>query len=453
MPEINQQIKVIIEFQTKTAGMKTAIKKIQEMREAGQITGAETQRLNGELSALDEESYNAAQGMLKYEKKQKKANEAQRNATRTSGRMTGAYLSLMFTGMALTRVFGGMVKSVLDTLGVTEMFQATLLVVLLPAMEMILPFLFWLMDWFMNLPEPVQKVIGIIVILIAIIGGILTVIGMVGTFMAGGFGLIGPILQTIGSVFMWFVNLIWGAIMWVWTGVLAPFIGWVATALGVGFGTAAAIILAVIAAITAIIFGAIEAWKNNFLGFKDAVIGIWESVKQIFTGLGQFFSGVWSVIVGIFTGNFDKIKQGFSKMGEGIKNIFIGIANYVINTMNQLVSLLISSLAQIVRAIQWVWNLIPGHKKATWYQDIMAMGANKQLIPSFAEGGVMPHTGLAMVHKGETITPAGQNINTAPTINIQASISNDYDVRRLADQLSKYWVNDMERVSKGRGLI
>jgi hypothetical protein len=225
------------------------------------------------------------------------------------------------------------------------------------------------------------------------------------------------------------------------------------TALGVSFGVAFAIIAGVIAALVLLVLGAIAAWKNNFLGFKDAVIGIWEAIKTYITGFVQFFTGIWNIISGIFTGNTDKIKQGFSLMAEGIKNIFKGIANFIISIINALIGLIIAALAQVIRLAQWIWNKVPGHNKVTWYEDIMAMGAGKGLIPTFANGGVMPYTGLAMVHAGETITPAGQNINSSPTINIQASISNDYDVRRLADQLSKYWVNDMERVSKARGII
>jgi hypothetical protein len=140
-------------------------------------------------------------------------------------------------------------------------------------------------------------------------------------------------------------------------------------------------------------------------------------------------------------------------MGEGIVNIFKGVANLIININNMMISLIISAFAQVVRVAQWIWNLIPGHKDVTWYQDIMAMGAGKNLIPTFATGGVMPYTGLAMVHAGETITPAGQGINSSPVFNINASISNDYDVRRLAEQLNKYWTSDMERISKGRGMI
>jgi hypothetical protein len=272
------------------------------------------------------------------------------------------------------------------------------------------------------------------VILAAALGVLFTVLGMFGTFAVGGFKIIA------------------GAVSGLW-GVLSGFVSWVGTALGVSFGAAFAIIAAVIVAIIALVVGAIAAWKNNFLGFRDAVIGIWNAIKQIIQGFVQFFVGIWDIISGIFTLNWDKIKKGFNLMGEGIQNVFRGIANFIINIINALVGLILSALAQIIRPIQWIWNLIPGHKDVTWYQDLMALGAGKGLIPTFQAGGVMPYTGLAMVHAGETITPAGQNINNAPIFNITANVSNDYDVRRLADQLSKYWTTDFERITKSRGMI
>jgi hypothetical protein len=286
----------------------------------------------------------------------------------------------------------------------------------------------------MNLPEPIQFVIGLFVIIAAALGMLFTAIGMFGTFAVGGFSVIS------------------GAVASLW-GVIAGFVSWVAVALGVGFGVAFAIVAAIIIAVIALVVGAIEAWKNNFLGFKDAVIGIWEAIKTIVMGFVSFFVGIWDVITGIFTGNFDLIKQGFGKMGDGIVGIFKGVANLVINIVNALVGLIVSALAQLIRPIQWIWNMIPGHAKVTWYEDIMSAGAGKNLIPSFATGGVMPYTGLAMLHAGETITPAGQGINSAPTFNITTNVSNDYDVRRLADDLSKYWVQDMERMSKSRGIV
>jgi len=434
MPDVNQQIKVVIDFQTNLNKMSRAIASLDKLKAAQLMSNKEYKSGMDLLQKSDPQWFALSKKMKSYEDRQKAINKAQQEARTNARRLTGAYLSLMFTGMALVRVFGGMVKSVLEVLGVADMLNATILVVLLPALQPLSDILFGIMDWFMNLPEPVQKVIGGFVLLATIVGYLFTIIGMFGTFFAGGWKIIG------------------GAINWLW-GLLTGFVSWVATALGVSFGAAFAIVLAVIAAIIVLVIGAIEAWKNNFLGFKDAVIGVWNAIKSIIQGFVTFFQGIWYVISGIFTGNFARIGEGFAMMGDGIKGVFRGIANFIINIFNALVGLVISALAQIVRAAEWVWNAIPGTKKVTWYEDIMKLGGGKGLIPTFAEGGVMPYTGLAMLHAGETITPPGQSINSSPTINIQASISNDYDVRRLADQLSKYWVNDMERISKSRGMI
>jgi phage-related protein len=434
LPDINQQINIIATFQSKLSGMNKAINTLNKLKEAHGLTNKKYQEEINLLKKSDPLMFKMAKKMKIYEERQKKINKAQQEGSSNARRMTGAYMSVMFTGMALTRVFGGLVKSVLDVLGVSEMLNATILVVLLPALEPLSNILFGIMDFFMNLPEPVQKVIGGFVLLAAVIGVLMTVFGTLGIFFLNG-------IKAFGGIINWF----WG--------LLSGFVTWVATALGVSFGAAFAIIAAIIVAVIALVVGAIAAWKNNFLGFKDAVIGVWNAIKSIIQGFVQFFKGIWDIIAGIFTGNFDRIKQGFGLVGEGIKNVFKGIANFIINIINALVGLIISALAQLIRAIQWVWNLIPGHKNVTWYQDIMALGAGKGLIPTFQQGGVMPYTGLAMVHAGETITPAGQSINNAPVFNITANVSSDYDVRRLADQLSKYWVNDMERISKSRGMI
>lgn len=434
MPEVNQQINIIATFQSKLGGMNKAIASLDKLKQAQLLTNDEYEKSISLLQKSDPEMFKLSKQLKAQEERQKAINKAKRDATTGARRMTGAYLSLMFTGMALTRVFGGLVKGVLDVLGVSDMLNATILVVLLPALQPLADVLFNIMDFFMNLPEPVQKIIGMFVILAAALGILFTVLGMFGTFAVGGFKIIA------------------GAVSGLW-GVLSGFVAWVAGALGVSFGVAFAIILAVIVAVIALVVGAIEAWKNNFLGFKDAVIGIWEAIKTVVQGFVNFFKGILDIVVGIFTLNGDKIKEGFRLVGEGIKGIFKGVANFVINIINALVGLIVSALAQLIRPIQWIWNKIPGHAKVTWYEDIMAAGAGKNLIPSFATGGVMPYTGLAMLHAGETITPAGQGINSAPTFNITANVSNDYDVRRLADQLSKYWTTDFERITKSRGMI
>ena len=77
-------------------------------------------------------------------------------------------LGVMFFGMMMQRMFMGLLQPVMEAFGVFDLFRIMLLTLFLPVMEMIFPFLLTMMEWFMNLPEPVKKMIGIFVVLGAI---------------------------------------------------------------------------------------------------------------------------------------------------------------------------------------------------------------------------------------------------------------------------------------------
>lgn len=77
----------------------------------------------------------------------------------------------------------------------------------------------------------------------------------------------------------------------------------------------------------------------------------------------------------------------------------------------------------------------------------------------FADGGIVPGPiGApvpAIVHGGEQVIPVGgKGSGMGQTINVSvnANVSSSYDVRRLADELKRYWVSDFERVSQGRSI-
>ncbi len=415
------------------------------------------QRITGELKGLENVAESGKQATESFNKLTHATNKLGNSlglAKTETRRFKFEWLSLMFAGMALDRVFGGLARSVFEMFGISESLASMWAIVLLPVIEPLANLLYGLMEIMMDLPEPVKIVLGVFVLLAAAIGFILSAVGQAILGMGGlaiAFpGLWAKLVAGVSGVF----SAITGLFSWLW-GLISGFVAWVAGALGVSFGAAVAIIVAVIAAITALVFGGIEAWKNNFLGFKDSIIKIWESIKQFIQGFVQFFAGAWNVIAGIFTLNTEKIKAGFAMMGEGVKNIFISVANFVINVINTLVSLVISGLAQVVRAAQFIWNLVPAHAKVDWYGDMMKLGANKNLIPSFQTGGIMPHTGLAMLHAGERIIPANQVSSSysnqySPTINLNANVSSSYDVRKLAGELNQYWARDFEKIAKGK---
>ena len=75
-------------------------------------------------------------------------------------------------------------------------------------------------------------------------------------------------------------------------------------------------------------------------------------------------------------------------------------------------------------------------------------------IPEFQHGGYVPTTGLAMLHAGEHVTPAGgttrtssaTTINYNPTFYITGEMRSDTDLRELANKLSDIMKDDVRRI-------
>jgi len=78
-------------------------------------------------------------------------------------RFRGELLSVMFAGMALTRSLNGIISAQMELWGVTELTSAAWQVTMLPIMAQFAPFLYKVLDGFMNLPEPVQKGVGALI--------------------------------------------------------------------------------------------------------------------------------------------------------------------------------------------------------------------------------------------------------------------------------------------------
>jgi hypothetical protein len=167
---------------------------------------------------------------------------------------------------------------------------------------------------------------------------------------------------------------------------------------------------------------------------KTGIFG--DSVSALFQGLKDINNKGENWLVKILSGiTGDKpaeIKKTLEELKKGPWNIPITITTSILGGMG------------------WIWDTLKLLVKTVIGTTSSILGHG---FPSFQTGGIMPYTGMAMLHAGETIIPAGESLNNQVTINITASVSSDYDVRRLADQLSKYWTNDFERISKSRGMI
>jgi len=82
-------------------------------------------------------------------------------------------LGTFFFGKMLQDTFFGLLKPIMETFGVFELFSTMLQVLFLPIMESLFPIMLKVMMWFMDLDPSTQKMIGGIVVATAAFGGLL----------------------------------------------------------------------------------------------------------------------------------------------------------------------------------------------------------------------------------------------------------------------------------------
>jgi len=205
-------------------------------------------------------------------------------------------LGVMFFGMAMQRVFTGLLKPIFDAYGMVDLFNSVLLVTFIPIMDILLPMILSLVEYFMNLSPETQKVIGVIVLLGAGIGILLGFLGQLALGIVS-LLLIGPVFSAIGTF-----------IIGIFSAISLP-------------------IIAVIAVIIGLVIGMKRAWDDNFMGMRDTVGNIMEGVKGYFHSVFKVLGGIVKVFIGTFTLDFDK-------MWEGVKQIFSGAIGVISNAFD-----------------------------------------------------------------------------------------------------------------------
>ena len=149
----------------------------------------------------------------------------------------------------------------------------------------------------------------------------------------------------------------------------------------------------------------IVALVTNFMGFRDAVIGV-------FTAIYNAVKPVIDAIIGIIQGLYNFIK--------GIVDAVAGFIGWLTGAAGTA-----SKTAAGITAPTPTPTPAPIRPSPVRYYQF---------------GGLVEETGLAFLHRGETVVPAGGSsslFNDYSTITIYASIGSDYDVDRLADRLDE----------------
>lgn len=191
--------------------------------------------------------------------------------------------------------------------------------------------------------------------------------------------------------------------------------------------------------IVAIFNGVVNFFKGIFQGAWEVIKtvwnvvvswfkGIWDGIKNVFSAVGSWFGNVFtsawnniknafSKITGFFQGIWDSIKSIFSKVGQVVGDAITGTVKKAVNTVLSTAVKIINGFISAINTAISVINAIPG---------VNIKKLNKLEVPSFDVGtNYVPEDMIAMVHKGERITPAKYNNDDWTGNEVDMSETND----------------------------
>ena len=269
-------------------------------------------------------------------------------------------LGVMFFGMMLAKTFQSLLNPALEAYGVMELWKTMLLVVFMPIVDEIFPILLKLMEYFMNQPEPIKKMIGVLAVLGYIFSQLLFVVG---AFILGIGSLIffwGPLIA-VATLFASVLLPIWAIFVGL-TDVLSSTEGSMGSLIGkikMFFGVlgliavilhlfpvwviALFVLLGVLLAktIAEFLVRAATVFKRGIDRIKAAIVWAWDYIMD-------FLSGGWDSLYKLFKWSLDLLVKIF---GPAIR-LIIGVIKWLWDNIIGKFKVGDKSLKEIVEAIK-----------------------------------------------------------------------------------------------------
>jgi len=331
------------------------------------------------------------------EAKTKKLEQNTNRLAKSSWKLTGSFLGIMFAGMALYRAFGGLLQTQMELWGISELLGGMWTTVLAPIMEKILNFIMPLVEGFMNLSEGWQTFIGIGILLGAGLGLILMIFGQVALGLGALAMLFGVSMGTIAGFILPIIGII-AAVGVIIYGVIAIVQGEFKKGIGI------------ILLVGAILFVFIAWWALVIVAVAIAMGFIIRYWTEIRTFLNSTFANIGGVLK---TWLVDKPTEWIQGFFDWVTGIYDKIAGFV-------------------------------SKIFGGGDEVAGKGGS---LGSYQNGGIIPQTGNYTLHKGETVVPAGSNASGV-TINSNYSInvSDKMQMERMIEDNNRKLVSDVRRL-------
>ena len=249
------------------------------------------------------------------------------------------------------------------------------------------------------------------------------------------------ICNLVSAIGQWFADL-WNKIVEIFTPVVDFFVGVFQGAwegIKAIWNGVVAFFKAIWDGIVAIFKGVVNFYKTIFTTAWNVIKtvwsvvvswfkAIWDGIKNVFSAVGSWFGNVFtsawnniknafSKITGFFQGIWNSIKSIFSKVGQVVGDAITGTVKKAVNTVLSTAVKIINGFISAINTAISVINAIPG---------VNIKKLNKLEVPSFDVGtNYVPEDMIAMVHKGERITPAKYNNDDWTGNEVDMSETND----------------------------
>lgn len=268
------------------------------------------------------------------------------NLSTSMGRFKMEMLGVMFFGMMMQRFFVGLLRPVMETFGVFELFNVMLQVLFLPVMMALFEPLLNLIAYLMELPDGAKMVIGVLTLLGAIFGTVLMVIGQMTL------GLASLVMALEGGSIL-------GAL-----GTLTSIQGILATIAGVG---------TIFVTVGLVIGGFTGEGTEEFNPWGDIGIAAATALglKLAGSGMGWFklTGGIFSLVVGLDLLFMSLSKEGLDVWEDLFAAVAIGMGVKILGF--KMGSVGISALFILFVGLDMAFSAI--NKPAMqWWQDILA---------------------------------------------------------------------------------
>jgi hypothetical protein len=186
--------------------------------------------------------------------------------------------------------------------------------------------------------------------------------------------------------------------------------------------------------IIGVVVAAIAAAGGSITGWLTLIIGTVYFVVKAFQALSALTKDIFQLIKLYIKGDILEIRLMFIKIKKAALRIWDGLVGKVRGVWNTITKTIRDKVDVIKSIVSGMWSSIKSSLPSPVQHILTGMG--------FQSGGIVPRTGLAMVHQGEKVIPKGAHAGPTDggvTINVYGNVnaSNEESIKNFGRTVAR----------------